>query len=220
MRRKPTLAGEEEAQALRFAFGIALIATLTLAAILGLAGSARASALPAVSALDAASGAPWSDEEDEEEAGSSEDEEFFEFEDCEDAEDCEEEAGEEGREAPDECLLTSARATVVALASQNRIRFQLRYATASPTAVAVEYGLHGSKGSLFLGAEKKRFGRQGILRLSEDLPEAKMAKVLAAKSFTVKLRVPAAPRYCQPFFERQLDIRRATPSGFSWEQSE
>jgi len=218
MRRKPTLAGDDETQAIRFAWGIAFIATLTIAAILSLAGSARALTLPAGSALDPTSAAPWADEEDEEEAAASEDEEF-EFEDCEDDGECEE-GEEEGGKAPDECLLTGAEATVLALPSQDRVRLQLRYTTSSPTAVAVEYGLHGGKGSLFLGAEKKRFGRHGTLRLSEDMTEAEMAKVMAARNFTLKLRVPAAPRYCQPFFDRQLDVKRATPSGLSWLQSE
>ena len=40
-----------------------------------------------------------------------------------------------------------------------------------------------------------------------------MAKALAAKGFTVRLRVPAAPGYCHAFFDRQLDVRRATPTG-------
>jgi hypothetical protein len=219
MRRKPSLAGDDEAQAIRFAFGIALIATLTVAAILGLAGSAQALALPGAKALDATAAAPFGDEGEDAEAGAGEDEDF-ESEDCEDEADCEEEAEDGNSEAPEECLLTGARASVVALASQDRVRFQLRYATSSPTAVAVEYGLHGSKGSLFLGAEKKRFGRHGTLRLSEDLSETEMAKVLAARNFTVKLRVPAAPRYCQSFFDRQLDVKRATPGGFTWQQAE
>ena len=38
-----------------------------------------------------------------------------------------------------------------------------------------------------------------------------MAKVMAAKGFTVRLRVPAAPGYCKPFFDHQLDVRRADP---------
>jgi hypothetical protein len=46
-----------------------------------------------------------------------------------------------------------------------------------------------------------------------------MAKVMAAKDFTVRLRVPTAPDYCKAFFDRQLDIKRATPSGLAWQQS-
>ena len=59
-----------------------------------------------------------------------------------------------------------------------------------------------------------------MLRLTEDLTEAQMAKVMAAKGFTVRLRVPAAPGYCQAFFDHQLNVRRATPSGLAWRASE
>jgi hypothetical protein len=47
-----------------------------------------------------------------------------------------------------------------------------------------------------------------------------MAKARAAKGFTVRLRVPGAPRYCASLFDRQLDVRRATPGGLTWLQSE
>ena len=32
---------------------------------------------------------------------------------------------------------------------------------------------------------------------------------MAAKGFTVQLRVPAAPGYCKSFFDHQLDARQA-----------
>jgi hypothetical protein len=86
--------------------------------------------------------------------------------------------------------------------------------------VAVDYGLHGAKGSLYLGGEKKQFAREGILRLTKNLTESQMAKVMAAKGFTVRLRVAAAPGYCKAFFDHQLDIRRATPTGLAWQQAE
>jgi hypothetical protein len=46
-----------------------------------------------------------------------------------------------------------------------------------------------------------------------------MAKAMAAKGFTVRLRVPAAPHYCQALFDRRLDLRQATPTGLTWQQS-
>jgi hypothetical protein len=46
-----------------------------------------------------------------------------------------------------------------------------------------------------------------------------MTKVTAAKGFSVRLRVATAPRYCQSLFDRQLDVRQATPSGFSWHEA-
>ena len=219
MRRKLTATAHDEATAVRFAWWVAFFATLTLVAVLGLARSAQALTVPAgTPGIVAAPAPPSDDEEFEDEAEASEDE-GFEFEECEaDEEECGE---EEGRpEAPPECLLSTAEVTVFATANKDRVRLQVRYTTSTPTAVAVAYGLHGGKGSLYLGDETKHFSSRGVLHLARSLTEAQMAKVLAAKGFTVRLRVPAAPGYCQAFFDHQLDVRRATPTGLSWQQSE
>jgi hypothetical protein len=216
MRRKPGLV-RPDAHAARVAWWAAFLATVALIAILGLARSAQALTLPAASA--ALAGAPNPAEwEDEEEAEASEEEEA-EWEECEaedeaEAEECE---GEAEAEAPQECLLSSADATVSA--SKDRVRLRLRVTTTLPTAVTVDYGLHGAKGSLYLGGERKRVAAAGVLRLTKHLSDAQMTKVLAAKNFVVRFRVPTAPAYCRAFFDRQLDVRRATPSGLSWSQS-
>jgi hypothetical protein len=47
-----------------------------------------------------------------------------------------------------------------------------------------------------------------------------MAKVLAARDFTVRLRVLDAPGYCRPFFDHQLSVRRTTPGGLTWSDPE
>lgn len=219
MRRRASAATTDEATAIRFAWWAAFFATLTLVAVLGIAKSAQALTVPApgTPGILAAPPAPPPDDESEgEEAETSEDEGF---EECEADEECEEEDG--GRaEAPAECLLSTAVATVTATASRDRVRLQIRYTTSAPTAVVVEYGLHGSKGSLFLGSEKKQFGRRGVLHLTRTVTEAQMAKVMAARGFTVRLRVPAAPGYCKSFFDHQLDSRRATPTGLVWQETE
>jgi hypothetical protein len=221
MRRTPAPTSDETSAA-RLAWWASFLATLALVAVLGMAKSAQALTLPATSGAGAipALAAPVAEaaEEDETEAEASEDEEF-EAEACEtgEEEECEDESG---LEAPPECLLSSARATIFASGNSDRVRLQLRYTTTSPTAVAVDYGLHGGRGSLYLGGEKKRFARKGVLRLNRSLTEAQMSKVMAAKDFTVRIRVPAAPRYCQSLFERHLNVRRATPRGLTWLQSE
>jgi hypothetical protein len=211
MRRKPDLLGEQENHALRFAWGVAFISTLALVAVLGLARSVQASPLPFAAAP------AFAVDDDEMEAEASEDEEF-DFVECEDDEECEED--EDGLEAPEECLVNSAEATVYAAPNQDRVRLLVRYTTSTPTSASFDYGLHGSKGSLYLGGEKRRLARRGVLRLSTSLTEAQMEKVLAARNFTVRLRVPATPRYCQSLFDRQLDVRRALPGGLAWEQAE
>jgi hypothetical protein len=219
MRRKPSVLVSDDA-AIRFAWWAAFFATLTLIAVLGIAKSAQALTVPPAGVPGiVAPPAPPVGEEDEEEAEASEDE-GFEDENCgvEEGEECEDESG--GPEAPQECLLTSAQATVAVAADHDTVRLQVRYATATPTAASVDYGLHGSKGSLYLGGEKKHLAKQGVLRLTKTLTKTQMAKVMAAKGFTVRLRVPAAPGYCQAFFDYQLDVRRATPSGLSWRPAE
>jgi hypothetical protein len=210
----------DDGAAVRFAWCAAFFATLTLVAVLGIARSAQALTVPSAGGPTiVAASAPAADEENEEDAEASEDE-GFEDENCgvEEDEECEDESA--GPEAPQECLLTSAQATVAVAADHNRVRLQVRYATSAPTAASVDYGLHGSRGSLYLGGEKKHLAKQGVLRLSKTLTETQMAKAMAAKSFTVRLRVPAAPGYCQAFFDYQLDVRRATPSGVSWRPAE
>lgn len=216
MRRKPGTLVDQDAQLARLAWWSAFLATLALVAVLGIARSAGAATLPSQSAAAPGSPAPVEDEGDEAEASEDED---FEWDECGEDEACEEEDGD-GAMAPEECLLLKADAVVTAAGNQDLVRLQLRYATAAPTTVTVAYGLHGSKGPLYLGNEKKRFGKRGILRISKDLTEAQMAKVLAAKDFTVRMRVADAPGYCAPFFDRHLDLRRATPSGLAWQQSE
>ncbi len=198
-----------------------LSATLVLIALLGLAAAAEAlngaGLLPQPAAVAIASAS----EEAEIEAEASEDEEF-EVEECveDEEEECAEEEGEGRSVAPPECLLSSAEPVAFAASNRDRVRLQIRYETATPTTATIAYGLHGGKGALYLGSEKKRLGRKGVLRFDRDLTEAQMAKVVAAKDFTVRIRVAGAPGWCQPLFERQLDLRRATPSGFSWAPSE
>ncbi len=220
MRRRVTAATADEATAIRFAWWAAFFATLTLIAVLGIAKSAQAMTLPPTGTPGtvAAPAPPAFDESEDEEAEASEREDFEDEECEEDEEECEEVG--DATEAPAECLLSSAEATVTASANKDQVRLQVRYETSSPTAVAVEYGLHGSKGSLYLGGERKQFARHGVLRLTKALTETQMAKVMAAKGFTVRLRVPAAPGYCKSFFDHQLDSRRATPTGLAWQQAE
>ncbi|MGC1165416.1 MAG: hypothetical protein WA862_04845 [Solirubrobacterales bacterium] len=219
-RKRSAMAATDDAAAIRFAWWAAFFATLTLVAILGIAKSAQALTVSATGTPGmVAAPAPPPDVEDEEDAEAGEDE-GFEDENCgvEEDEECEEESG--GPEAPEECLLTSARATVAVAPNQDRVRLQVRYATSTPAAASVDYGLHGSRGSLYLGGEKKQLAKQGVLRLTKTLTEAQMAKVMAAKGFVVRLRVPAAPAHCKAFFDYRLDVRRATPSGLSWRPAE
>jgi hypothetical protein len=205
----------ESARVVRLAGLASFLATLALVAILAMAKSAQALTVadPGSAAALAATASP-SDLESEEEEGE------FEAEGCEEDEEeaCEEEDG--GPEAPSECVLGSAQATVFASPAQDRVRLVVRYAAASPAMVAVDYWLHGGKGSLYLGQSRKYFSRTGVFRQAETLDEAQMAKVIGAKDFTVQLYAVDAPNYCRHYFDRHLTVRHAAPSGLIWADPE
>jgi hypothetical protein len=217
MRMRPTTAAPDEgARVTRLAWLISFLATLALIAVLALAKSAQALTVtdPGGPATAPTSAPPF-DLESEEEG-----EEEFEGEECEEGEEeeCEEEAG--GAEAPEECLLSSAQATVFASSAQDRLRLAVRYTTSTPTLVVIDYGLHGSKGSLFLGQSRKQFSKAGVFRQTEILSEPQMEKATGAKDFTVQLYAVHAPRYCRHYFERDLTARHAAPSGLTWADPE
>jgi hypothetical protein len=202
----------------RFAWLVSFLVTLTLVAILALAKSAQALTVtdagnPAASAVSA----PPPDLESEEEG-----EEEFEGEECEEGEEeeCEGEAGAPGVEAPEECLLSSAQATVFASSAQDKLRLVVRYTTSTPALVAVDYGLHGSRGALYLGQSRQQFSKSGVFRQTEILSEPQMAKATSAKDFTVQLFAVHAPHYCRKYFEQHLTVRQAAPSGLSWADPE
>jgi hypothetical protein len=219
MRWRHDTTAEEGAGLVRFAWLVSFFATLSLVAILALAKSAQA--LPVLDPANlptAAVSAPADIDAEEEE----EEEELFEIEECEiDDEECEAEVeDEEGAAAPDECLLTSADASVFASGSHDKLRLVVRYTAVEPTLVAVDWGLHGSKGSLYLGQSKQQFGRSGAFHQTETLSEAQMAKAAGAKDFTVQLYAVQAPRYCRHYLDRHLTARRAAPSGLTWADPE
>jgi hypothetical protein len=171
MRRKPSPTADHEAGLIRFAWWASFFATLILTLVIGLAQTAQARTAPAIATVPAAATIlPLVYDEDfEDEAESSEDEAY----ECdEEIEECDEgdpgEGAGDGPEAPLECVLSSAHATVFVSGGHDRVRLQVRYTTTAPTPVTVDYGLHGRRGSLFLGSEKKRFGRKGVLRLAEN----------------------------------------------------
>jgi hypothetical protein len=204
--------------ATRIAWWVSFLVTLALVFALGLAKSAQALTLPAGAGPVVAVVLPDAEEETEEgdEAGS---EEGWEFEECELGEDeevetCEEGEGEEG--TPPECLLSSAEATVSASPAHDTVRLAVRYTARTSAAVKIDFELRGRRGALSLGADQKRFSRAGVFRQTERLSEAQMAKVVAAKSFTVELQAVNTPRYCHRYFDRSLTVRRSNGGALTW----
>lgn len=222
MRPKPVVATARETTTIRIAWWASLLATLTLIALLGMARSAQALSLSGSNPIGivAAVVPPGAaEEEDEGEAEASEDEEL-EAEECVENEEEECEEVQDGPAAPAECLLSSAEATVFAVANRNRLRLQIRYTASAPVSVAVAYALRRADHLLFLGGEKSRLGKKGVLLLSRNMTDAQMAKVMAAKAFKVWIRAIGAPGWCRSLFDRQLTMRRTTPSGLSWQERE
>ncbi|HEX7279141.1 MAG TPA: hypothetical protein VF255_05885 [Solirubrobacterales bacterium] len=184
-----------------------LLALLLLSALLG-ATSAQASLLPVpVPALPFAA-AEEEDETAEAETEEAEDEEEFCAFEEEEEELCEEEEFApkgKGKDKGEECLLKSATAAITTNPGKRRLRLSVRYKTLKPATVNVEASLQGPKGAVRLGTEHTRFRRSGVYRDTFSLPEKQMKKVLAAREFSVELRVVDAPASCD------VELTKASP---------
>jgi hypothetical protein len=218
MKRRRSSANIEEAQMIRLAWWASFFATVALIAALGLARSAQAITVPTGEPLAAA--AILEPEEEEE----SEDEEESESAECEFAEDEGEEAadeceaeGEEGEaEAPRECVLSSASATVSTSTRSDKVQLAIRYTSYRPGAIQVAYFLRGKKGSLILGRDRTHLGVHGVIRDTNTLTPAQMTKALAAKDFTIQLRPTNAPSYCNRLLDRHLTVRHNSAGRLTW----
>ena len=136
----------------------------------------------------------------------------------EETEECEAEAQGGKLLPPEECLLRTASARVFTSAAHDKVRLVLRYTALAPTEVAVDYRLKGGKGSLQFNEARKHFATRGVFRANETLNEAQMNRVLAAKSFEVQLRIPAAPALCNRYYSKHLTIKRGGPSHTVWSE--
>lgn len=135
-------------------------------------------------------------------------------------EECEAEADDTSPFPPEECLLRTARARVFAYTAHDRVRLVIRYTSLAPAQVSVDYWMKGRKGPLSLGHAKQRFAKKGLFRLAENFSAAQMEKVRAAKGFTVTMRIPAAPKYCNQYYSRHLTIKRTVKNQVLWFQSD
>ena len=127
--------------------------------------------------------------------------------------------GANSETAPEECVLRSAHARLVAYDSHNDVRLTIGYTTYEPTAATIEYSLDGHRGSLHLGTVKRHLGKSGVIRLSKALADPKMDKVEAAGRFVVRLHVAGSPDSCLRYETEQLDVKRASKSQAVWSES-
>lgn len=222
------------ASIVRIAWTFTFVVPLILTALLLGAGATHAAPDPVAAPLafeeePEAEGEIASDAEDEEEE--CEDAELeFEEETIGEAEFellCDKEIAEQDRKkaaaaragiAPEECLLRSANARVVAHDSHNDVRLTVGYTTYEPTTATVEYGFGRGKGPLRLGTAKRHLGRSGVIRLTTALADPKMDKVEAAGRFVVRLHVTGSPSSCRRFETEQLSVKRASEAQAIWSE--
>jgi hypothetical protein len=204
----------EGARSLRAAWLASFAITIVVIAALLFAKSAQAAITigPIEVPVTPLAGDP--PEEDEEEAEADEEAE-------EDEEELEEEEGARASaEAPEECGLRTARASVVADESQSRVRTQVSYTSFAPVKVAIDFKLTGPKGRVTISRERKRLSYSGVVHDSERLGKGSLARVLAAREVTVTVRVLAVPGSCRRYFDRHLKSRHAAGDRVSWQQSD
>lgn len=222
MRRKPADIEPQDAHTTRVAWWGAFVLTVALILGLGFVRSAQAAIVPAPMLA-----VPAIVEIDDEDEGESEDEggeEELELEECEVAEEEDEEVECDDEEAdvgpPPACFLSSADAAVSTDPVHNKLRLAVRYTAAKPATVAVDYWLRGSKGPLDLEGDEKRFGRDGVFRLTQSLTDAQAKRVAAAKNFTVTVDPVNAPKSCSEFLDQHLSVRKAVGGGEMWTDTE
>ncbi len=139
---------------------------------------------------------------------------------CEEAEDQDKKrATGSGSVAPEECLVRSAHARVVAYSAHDTVRLTVGYTTYEPTAATVEYALAGGKGSMHLDTAKRHLGRSGVLRLTTSLSDSQMSKVEAAGHFTVRLHSVEAPGSCRNFETEQLTAKHTSKHLAVWSRA-
>jgi hypothetical protein len=125
-----------------------------------------------------------------------------------------------GAPAPEECVLRSAHARLIAFDAHDDVRLTVGYTTYEPTVATLDYSLIGGRGSIHLGTAKRHLGKSGVIRLTTALPAAKMDKVDAAKRFVVQLHVSGSPDSCRRFETAQLSVKHDSKSQAVWSQPE
>jgi hypothetical protein len=119
---------------------------------------------------------------------------------------------------PSECLLRTARPSVVAQLAHKSLRLTIRYTSDTATRVGIDYWLKGGKGSLQLGSSRHHIGKQGTIRETVRLDEHEVEKVRAARAFVVHLDVPAAASSCDSYLTLRLTAKRLRGNRGTWSE--
>lgn len=154
----------------------------------------------------------------EEEEGELEEE--SEGEESEAEEDEEEETGrsEPGlpQGVPDECIEYTVAARVISSPSHNTVRLEVSYDSSESGTASLSYSLKGSKGSLKLGAASWHLSVWGHVEQTAHLSDRELLKLQAARSFTVRVKMPGTPSYCEIYRTRQLTLRHQNGTQTVW----
>jgi hypothetical protein len=121
---------------------------------------------------------------------------------------------------PKACVLRVARARVFAYSKRNAARLVIHYTSYKPARIDVSYKLAGSKGALDLGSTSAQFSKAGVFRLPENLSTSQAAKLKAAKSFSVKFKIPGTPSNCARYYTKKLTIPQRVSGQTVWFQSD
>jgi hypothetical protein len=202
-------------RAVRLAWWVAFLLTIALLAAISLARSARADGIPAATGPGLPVVAPPPEGEEECEAGEPSCAEESGAEECGESgeEECEEGFAEAEGEAPAECLLTTARPRVAVLADQRQLRLEVHYTVAAAADVIVSLRSSGGKGSVALGAHRRHLARSGAFHETAALSAAETERALAAREFTLRLRVLDVPWSCHRYDFRHLAVKRQGHGG-------
>jgi hypothetical protein len=132
-------------------------------------------------------------------------------------EECEaEEEGEPGSLPPEECVLQSATARVLASRSRDRLLAVVRYTAVEPARVYLDLRFSSPRGTQSLGTVRRRLSVSGTIRFEQELPERRMEMARRARELVLTLDVAGAPASCGRHLSRHLARRRAVHGRVLW----
>jgi hypothetical protein len=96
-----------------------------------------------------------------------------------------------------------------------RLKLTLGYTTYEPAETKIELD-HSSDRLMSL---RRHLGRSGVIRLVRTLGDTAMAKVEAARNFTVRLQIADAPTDCRRLETKQLTVTHTSKRQIVWSQT-
>ena len=119
---------------------------------------------------------------------------------------------------PDECLEYTVAARVVSSLSRHTVRLEVSYDSSESGLASLSYSLKGGKGKLKIGAASWRLTAWGNFEQTAHLSDRELVKLQAARSFTVRVKMPGTPSYCEIYRTRQLILRHQSGGQTVWSE--